>query len=229
MEMVVTELEKHYPASSQVYVIDDDPAVLEVVVSQIRFAGYPAEGFSMANRFLQAKATDISNSRAPVCLVTDIDMPGMSGLQLQAQFADRPNVVVVVMSGIATPRDVVGAFKSGASDVLLKPFDGDQLIAAVAAALAKASTTTVAHLAASEWSALVKGLTRRQREVVVRVAQGMRNREIAEELGIALRTVKLHRNKAMAQLGVTRIVELVHHVEHYGELQSSRVTVDQTE
>lgn len=214
------EASQHSAAGSQVYVVDDDPAVLEVVMSQIRFAGYPVEGFGTATRFLQAKADHIGGSRAPVCLVTDIDMPGISGLQLQAQFADRPHVAVVVMSGVATTRDVVGAFKGGATDVLLKPFDGDQLIAAVATALAKASTTAVAHLAAAEWSALVKGLTRRQREVVVRVVQGMRNREIAEDLGIALRTVKLHRNKAMAQLGVTRVVELVHHVEQYGELQT---------
>jgi FixJ family two-component response regulator len=188
-----------------VFIVDDDPAVLDSLVVLLRLQGFRTRAFPSAEAFLEAYAPDWNG-----CVVLDLRMPGKSGLELQHEMAQRNILLPVIM--ITAHGDISAAresFKSGAIDFLEKPLDNKQLVAAVEVALARdAAQRDHAGRTARAEQQLSK-LTAREREVLEHMLAGHHNREIAEALGISARTVEAHKAHVMAKLGVERLPDLV--------------------
>ena len=206
---------------TRVYLVEDDVVLRDSLAAALTYSGYDVHQFANAEDLLTDIDRDLSTASTVGCVVTDIDLPGMNGLQLQTELATRPHLTVVVISGVATASHVVSAFRTGAAEVLLKPFDIQDLLAAITRATARLSRKVATLTATAVWRQRLVKLTRRQRQVVMRVATGKLNREIAEELGLALRTVKLHRNRGFAQLGLTRVADLARNIADHGGLDAS--------
>ena len=188
-----------------VFIVDDDPAVLDSLVVLLRLQGFRTRAFPSAEAFLEAYAPEWNG-----CVVLDLRMPGKSGLELQHEMAQRNILLPVIM--ITAHGDISAAresFKSGAVDFLEKPLDNKQLVAAVEVALARdAAQRDHAGRTARAEQQLAK-LTAREREVLEHMLAGHHNREIAEALGISARTVEAHKAHVMTKLGVERLPDLV--------------------
>ncbi|MCW5773860.1 MAG: response regulator transcription factor [Rhodospirillaceae bacterium] len=189
-----------------VFVVDDDEAVRQGLGALLRAKGYGVEAFASADEFLAAMP-----SSRPACLLVDIRMPGMSGLELQREMKRRDAALpVVVVTGHGDVPAAVAALKAGAVDFLEKPFDADALLAAVSEGLRKAAA--VAAGVKPDFAALaerVAGLTPREREVMELVVAGQPNKVIAHRLAISLRTVEIHRARVMDKTGVKSLADLV--------------------
>jgi RNA polymerase sigma factor (sigma-70 family) len=191
-----------------VYIIDDDPAVLDSLVLLLGLQGYATRPFSNADAFLDAWSVSWRG-----CVVLDLRMPGKSGLELQREMIARGITLPIVM--ITAHGDVSAArasLKSGAVDFLEKPLDNAQLINAVRAALARDERERARARGAAELQQQIERLTPREREVLDGVLAGRHNREIAAALGISARTVEVYKARVMAKLGVERVPELVRRV-----------------
>jgi len=191
--------------SPQVYLVDDDALVLRTLARVLRRAGYRLDTFDSPIRFLQEAPLT-----PPCCLVLDVQMPEMDGVQLQQRLtatATPPSIVFI--SGGADVPTSVRAMKAGAVDFLPKPFANKDLLAAVAAALRLAEERAQAQDGAREALQRLARLTPREREVCEGVARGLKSKEIAEELGAAVKTVNVHRSRVMAKLGVPSVAALV--------------------
>ena len=152
----------------------------------------------------------------PSCLLCDLRMPEIDGLALQRQLQGRDVPPMVLMSGQSLPQEVVAAFHGGAIDFLIKPFDAAELLLAVAKAL---STNAVQHTVAQrqlDAAALVASLTDKELKVIQLVVQGQTNPQIMVSLDIALRTVKLHRQRAMEKLGLDSVAALGRFAQEVG-------------
>jgi len=188
-----------------VSVIDDDAAVLRSVGRLLQAAGYAVQTFSSSQDFLTHP-----DGGAPGCIVIDLSMPGLNGLELQEALARKADCrPVVFISGRGSIEASVAAMKAGAVDFLTKPFDERQLLGAVGAAieLDRASQGAQAERRAIE--ARVATLTRREHEVLVLVVAGKLNKQIAAELGTAEKTVKVHRARMTRKMQVDSLAELV--------------------
>ncbi len=194
---------------AQVYVLDDEETVLSVLGRTLRRAGYQVATFSSPKRFLEEALLD-----PPCCLVLDVHMPEINGVEIQARLAasEQPPSIVFI-SGAADVGTTVKAMKAGAIDFLAKPFETKELLAAVEVALGRAQERLTERAAAAQAQALLARLTPREREVCELVVRGLRSKEIAEELGAAVKTVNIHRSRIMSKLGVTTVVELVRLLE----------------
>ena len=195
-----------------VYIIDDDPAVLDSLVVLLGLQGYRTQPFSSADAFLDAWSAEWTG-----CVLVDLRMPGRSGLELQLAMAELGIMLPVVM--ITAHGDVSAAraaFKSGAVDFLEKPLDNKQLNQAVCTALERDRVERERARKSAEASRQLARLTDREKEVLDRVVAGRHNREIAAELGISPRTVEAHKGRLMAKLGVERIPDLVRLVADTG-------------
>lgn len=192
-------------ARGRVLLVDDDPEVLQGLGGLLTMEGYACELFESAEAALAALPGPDGD---PVCVLSDVRMPGQDGLALQQRLAQAAHMPMLLMSGAATPQDVVQAFRAGAVDVLLKPIDAEVLLEAVARALVLSQARQRLATHAADGQARLARLTPREREVARRVARGELNREIAATLGIALRTVKHHRAVAMEKLGLDSTVDL---------------------
>jgi FixJ family two-component response regulator len=193
-----------------VFIVDDDASVRDAVSLLLSLRGHPTACFASAEDFLQALQPHWRG-----CLILDIRMPGMSGLELQQRLADAgpvlPVVVVTAHGDVAAARQ---AFLADAVDFIEKPFEGDQLVAAVETALAGLRSEAPAPAAAAAPAARPGGtLSAREREVMGLMVQGLHNRHIAETLGISPRTVEVHKARVMDKLGVRNVVELVRLVD----------------
>lgn len=188
-----------------VFIVDDDPAVLDSLVVLLGLQRFSTRAFASAEKFLAAWAPDWAG-----CVVADLRMPGMSGLELQLAMAERgidlPLVMITAHGDVAAAR---ASFKSGAVDFLEKPLDNTQLIHAVRSALERAKQHRVHAQHSAQVSRQLARLTDREREVLDRVVAGRHNREIAAELGISARTVEAHKARLMAKLDVERLPDLV--------------------
>ncbi len=183
-----------------VYLVDDDEAVRDAVAMLLRTAGLVVETFPSAVAFLQAQRPP-----GPACLVLDVRMPGMSGLTLHAQLAEAGSAMpIVFLTGHGDIPMAVEAVKNGAFDFIEKPFEPHRLLCAVLDALD--STRETAPVAAGP--AALELLTAREREVLDHVLAGRITRDIAGELGIAVKTVEFHRARIKAKLGVRSTAEL---------------------
>jgi FixJ family two-component response regulator len=190
---------------TQICVVDDDEGVRSAIALLLTAEGYSVRSFASGIEFLSAvgEPTD-------VCVVLDVQMPGMSGLDLMERLAERGQLPpVIVLTGHADVPMAVQAMKRGALDFLQKPFGDEALLGLVRRGVAQASERHTAAQAQARIAALVDLLTPREREVMEMVVQGKANKVVAIDMGISERTVEIHRAKLMHKLGVRSVADLV--------------------
>lgn len=192
------------PARALIHVVDDDESLRSALLDLLRAAGHDARGFGSAGEFLLQPPPD-----RPGCLLLDVRLPGPSGLDLQAAFQSRGiELPIVFLTGHADVPSTVRAMRAGAVDFLEKPVARELLFEALARALDRDAGARTARAAARQRADLLAALTPREREVFEQVVAGRRSREIAESLGVSLRTVKAYRAQLMDKLGVGTAAEL---------------------
>lgn len=197
-------------ARGRVSVVDDDHAVRSAVAAVLSDEGYAVAEFASAEEFLDFEQRAEPVFPGPSCLLLDVKMPGMSGLELQQRLAPLMAAMpIVFMSGGSSAAEAVQAFKGGALDFLVKPFDDEALAAAVSRALARSVELERDSMSAREIGRRFAALSSREAQIARLVAAGRRNQQIADELGIAERTVKLHRMHMMRKLGAANLIDLV--------------------
>lgn len=187
-----------------IHVVDDDESLRASLLDLLRAAGYEVQGHASAGAFLLQPWRD-----RPGCLLLDVRLPGPSGLDLQAALEQHDiELPVIFLTGYADVPTSVRAMKAGAVDFLEKPVVRERLFEAVERALARDAAARDVREAAKRRDARLAALTTREREVFERIVAGRRNQEIADDLGISLRTVKAYRAQVMEKLGVTSAAEL---------------------
>ncbi len=203
-------VDKSKDSDVTVYVIDDDKSVCRGVGRLLKSAGYTAEIFNRANDFLSAKRSDGAG-----CIILDVQMPGLSGLDLQeALGAGEARVLpIIFVTGHGDIPMSVEAMKKGAVDFIPKPFDDTQLLTAVEKAIEQDRSSMALFDEQAEIKERVEALTPREFEVFGLVIMGLLNKQIAYELGISEKTVKVHRARVMEKMRVPSVAELVHLAE----------------
>ena len=188
-----------------VFIIDDDVSVRESLVDLIRISGWRAEAFGSAAEFL-----DRPHAPAPSCVVLDLHLPDLSGLELQRRIAaDRNEMPVIFLTGHSDVPIAVRAMKAGAIEFFMKPFDDEEILTAIGHAL-EASKARLEHEA--ELLALRKrhgSLSGREQEVMALVVTGLLNKQVGFELGISEITVKAHRGKVMRKMAASSLADLI--------------------
>ncbi len=204
-------------ARGLVSIIDDDQAIRDAVSSLLGLEGYAIETFDSAARFLDVLDRGEPVFPGPQCILLDVKMPGLTGLELQRRLIERSDIVpTVFMSGGSGAREAVQALKNGAMDFLIKPFDEETLLAAISAALDKHRADARHDEQDHDVAARLASLTEREVQIARMVSAGMLNRDIADKLGIAVRTVKLHRMHMMRKLDASNVIELARIAERLG-------------
>ena len=189
----------------KVYVVDDDESIRELLIWLMKRADIPVEAFSNAKSFIKAWRDD-----GPACIILDLHLPGMSGLELQQYLIDQGIAVpVIFLSGRADVPKAVHAVKSGAVDFIEKPFDYKRIVQLAQESLRRDAQGREQRQRARATAQRLATLTQREREVMDRVVAGKLNREIAEELDISIKTVEAHRSRIMEKLQVGSVAELV--------------------
>jgi FixJ family two-component response regulator len=192
-------------AGTCVSVIDDDALVLRSLDRLLQSAGFSVQTFSSAREFLDQRGAD-----SPGCILVDLSMPGLSGLELQRALVQRGDArPVIFLTGQGDIPSTVEAMKAGAVDFLTKPCDEARLIRAVSGAVEKDRAARQAHAERHSIDERVASLTPREREVLKRVVAGRLNKQIAAELGTAEKTVKVHRARMMRKMQFDSLAELV--------------------
>jgi FixJ family two-component response regulator len=189
-----------------VFVVDDDPGIREALSGLLRSAGLRVVAFADAAGFLQAKA---KLKDSPVCLVLDLQLPDISGLELQSSLAETDGPPIVFISGHANIPSSVRAMKAGAVEFLVKPFSDDEVLEAIRSAIAQGKQTQESRSELAGLQAAYAHLSRREREVLPLVVAGFTNRESAVNLGIAEITLQVHRGQIMRKLGARSVPDLV--------------------
>ena len=190
---------------ASVTVVDDDEMVLRSLDRLLQAAGFQVHSFSSPQDFLQKRASDDCG-----CIVMDLSMPGLSGLDLQQALADAADArPVIFISGHGSVPSSVEAMKQGAVDFLTKPLDHEKFLAAVRAALQKYEAARDLRAQQACVTARLATLTPREGEVLARVVEGRLNKQIAAELGTAEKTIKVHRARMMRKMEVDSLAELV--------------------
>jgi len=196
------------PASAAeriVIVIDDDVAVRATLSSLFRSVGLRVELFGSAREFAQIKMPDVAS-----CLVLDIRLPGVSGLDFQAELAEADiRIPIIFMTGHGDIPMSVKAMKAGAVDFLTKPFRDQDILDAVIRALERDQKRRDSDKAVSELRILFDSLTSREREVMTHVADGLMNKQIAAKFGITEITVKVHRGHMMRKMKARSLIDLL--------------------
>ena len=188
-----------------VYVVDDDPSVRRALSRLIRSVGLPVETFPSAKAFLDRPISD-----QPACLVLDVRLPGPSGLDLQSALREaRRPLPIVFITGHASVSTSVRAMKGGAVDFLQKPFNDQDLLDSVQRAIETSRRLRADQAELAELARRHAALTGREREVLRLVVTGMLNKQIAAELGIAEKTIKVHRARVMDKMQASSVAELV--------------------
>ena len=191
-------------ATPVVHVVDDDDSLRTALLRLLEAAGFDAKGYGSTGEFLLRPPPD-----RPGCVLLDMRLPGPSGLDLQEAMQRRGIATpVVFLTGHASVANSVQAMKAGAVDLLTKPVERDVLLEALQRAIARDASARAARDSAHRLRAAIASLTPREREVFDLVAAGRLNKQIAAELGIAERTVKLTRAHVMEKLGVDSAAEL---------------------
>ncbi len=188
-----------------VFVIDDDVAMRTTLSSLFRSMGLRVELFGSAHEFAQIKMPDLAS-----CLVLDIRLPGVSGLDFQAKLAEADiRIPIIFMTGHGDIPMSVKAMKAGAIDFLTKPFRDQDILDAVIRAIERDQKRRYSDKAVSELRILFDSLTSREREVMTLVAAGLMNKQIAAELGITEITVKVHRGHMMRKMKARSLIDLL--------------------
>jgi len=195
-----------------VFVVDDDLSVREGLSSLLRSVGLRVELFASAAEFLRA-----SLPAAPSCLVLDVRLPGLSGLDFQAELAkSNIRIPIVFMTGHGDIPMTVRAMKAGAVEFLTKPFRDQDMLDAVQLALARDRSQRESETVASDLRSRFDGLTQREREVMALVTAGLMNKQVAAEFGVSEITVKFHRGNVMRKMSARTLADLVRMAEVLG-------------
>ena len=201
------------PKTPNVFLVDDDPSVRRALTRLIKSAGHQVQTFASAQEFLQ---TGVAAQEA-ACLVLDVRMPGLTGIELQRQLQIlNRNVPIVFMTGHGNIPMSVQAMKAGAVDFLPKPVKDTDLLRAIEQALARAVRDRAERNELEDVRELVERLTPREREVMVLVVRGLLNKQIAFELGTVEKTIKVHRARVMEKMQVDSLADLVRLAEKIG-------------
>jgi FixJ family two-component response regulator len=193
------------PADPVVFVVDDDASMLRAVSRLIRSAGRRVESFASPRDFLDRPPHD-----GPGCLVLDLKMPGLSGLEVQEALSSGARALpIVFVSGHGKIPAAVRAMKAGAVDFLTKPFEDDALLASVEAAIERSVALRADGAETRALESRLRTLTPREREVLPLVARGLPNKQIASRLGTSLQTIKVHRARVMAKMEAASLADLV--------------------
>ena len=199
-------------SGSVVFVVDDDASVRAALDSLFRSVGLVVRSFGSAQEFLSEPPAD-----GPACLVLDVRLPGMSGLDLQRQLNERDTALPIVMiTGHGDIPMTVRAIRAGAVEFLSKPFRDQDLLDAVQQALDRSRVLRKELAAMADIKARFDSLTLRERQVMGRVVAGLLNKQIAFDLGISEVTVKLHRGQVMQKMHAASVADLVRMADHLG-------------
>jgi FixJ family two-component response regulator len=190
--------------TSIVFVVDDDVSVRESLELLIRAAGWRPETFPSALEFLSRPRPMI-----PCCLVLDVTLPGLSGLELQQQLAERTDMPIIFITGHRNVPTAVRAMKAGAVEFLTKPFTDDVLLDAIGGAIERSRTAVSQESELRVLRSAYASLTPREREVMAWVVSGLLNKQVGGELGISEITVKAHRGQVMRKMKADSLPELV--------------------
>jgi FixJ family two-component response regulator len=205
----------HEPASAEepiVFVIDDDESMRRALTNLFQSVGLKAEVFGSAPEMLHSKLPDVAS-----CLVLDIRLPGLSGLDFQSELAKANiHIPIIFMTGHGDIQMTVRAMKGGAVDFLTKPFREQEMLDAVVTAIERDRKRREGDKIVAHLQALLETLTPREREVLALVSSGLMNKQAAAELGLAEITVKLHRGHIMRKMGAKSLADLVRQAETLG-------------
>lgn len=197
---------------SVVFVVDDDKAIRDALRSLVRSVGLEAETFATPREFLQTKRPDV-----PSCLVLDIRLPGISGLDFQRQLADANiHIPIIFITGHGDIPMSVRAMKAGAVEFLAKPYRPQDLLDAIHVALDRDRARREREVEISALRERFESLSPREREVLPLVVSGHLNKQIAAEIGTSETTVKVHRSQLMRKMGAESLADLVRMAEKMG-------------
>jgi FixJ family two-component response regulator len=200
------------PTPPLVVVVDDDAAVRDALDSLLRSVGLQTRVLGAPSELLQAVLPDV-----PGCIVLDVRLPGISGLDLQGQLAAQGiHLPIVFMTGHGDIPMTVRAMKAGAVDFLAKPFRDQDMLDAVSAAIERDTRRRQDMAARGSLETRYATLTPREREVMAHVVAGLMNKQVAGELHLSEITVKIHRGNVMRKMGVRSLADLVRHAEALG-------------
>jgi FixJ family two-component response regulator len=197
---------------AMVFVVDDDAPMRKSLENLIRSVGLRVEVFASAQEFLRSKRPDL-----PSCLVLDVRLPGLSGLDVQRRTSDPGmEIPIVFITGHGDIPMSVHAMKAGAVEFLTKPFREQDLLDAIQQALERDRTAREQRAALEELRSRFESLTPRERAVMTRVVAGLLNKQIGAELGTSEATVKIHRHQVMEKMGASSLPELVRMADRLG-------------
>jgi FixJ family two-component response regulator len=200
------------PPQNVVFVIDDDASLRESLSSLLRSIGLHVELFDSAAQFLKSQRPDV-----PSCLVLDVRLPGLSGLDFQAELIKNDiHVPIIFITGHGDIPMSVRAMKAGAIEFLTKPLREQDLLDAVQAGLDRDRVRRQSDKTVTELRSRYDSLTAREQEVIGYVASGLMNKQIAGEIGISEITVKVHRGNLMRKMGAKSLAELIRMVDALG-------------
>jgi FixJ family two-component response regulator len=187
-----------------IYVLDDDNRVREALSSLLSSLGLGVEVFASAMEYLEFKKPD-----SPACLILDLELPGMSGLELQQKIAADDSPPIIFITGHGDVPSSVRAMKAGAIEFLLKPFDSQELLRSINAAIAQDREARVRRAELAELRRHYSLLTPREREVLPLVVAGLLNKQTAAELGTSEITIQVHRGQIMRKMAASSLADLV--------------------
>ena len=195
-----------------VYLLDDEPSMLKALSRILRAHGYDVMTFEKAVDFFEHE-----RALGPACLILDLAMPGLDGLEVQQRLAEEQDrIPIVFLTGHGDIPTSVKAIKAGADDFLSKPVNGDDLVSAVKSALTRSKIQLAEDVDIAELRQRLEQLTPRQREVFQYVIAGKMNKIIAADLGTGEQNIKVHRRRVMRKMGVRSLAELVRTADRLG-------------
>ena len=201
--------------SGRVHVVDDDASFRTAIERRLKLAGYQVATYPSAQQLLDC----MPDENEPSCILLDVQIPGLSGPQLQGRLNELGSTLpIVFLTGHADTPTTVRTIKAGAEDFLTKPVESKQLLGAIERALARHATVRGERNRIEEMRALVAALTPREHQVFGLVVRGRLNKQIAHELGATERTIKAHRQQVMEKMKVQSLAELVSMAERLGLL-----------
>jgi FixJ family two-component response regulator len=204
-------------ATPTVFVVDDDLSVRESLETRIRVEGWRSATFASAQDFLAWP-----RALAPSCLILDVSLPDLNGLDLQGMLApDRADMPIIFITGYGDVPTTVRAMKAGATEFLTKPFDDEVLIQAIRKALERSASLLAQETELHTLQLRHASLSRREREVMSLVVKGLLNKQVAAELGISEITVKAHRGQVMRKISATSLADLVNIAAKLSEVRIS--------